>query len=77
VGVRNFGHAVVDLTTRSEGGSEQVAVKISFMSSLNMLLERTVIALHKEHPITPTWHANSHGVRPRQICKGLTRAVVR
>jgi hypothetical protein len=32
--------------------------------------------LHSEFPITPTWHANCQGVRPGQIRKGATKAVV-
>jgi hypothetical protein len=32
--------------------------------------------LHSEFPITPTWRANCKGVRPRQIRKEATQAVV-
>jgi hypothetical protein len=31
------------------------------------------IMLHSELPITTTWRANCHGVRPRQIRKGATK----
>jgi hypothetical protein len=48
----------VDLAIRSEGGSERIAVEISFMLSPKMSLERTAITLHEELAITPTWHAN-------------------
>jgi hypothetical protein len=43
----------VDLSIRSEGGSEQVAAEISFMSSPKRSPERTAIALHKELAICP------------------------
>jgi hypothetical protein len=32
--------------------------------------------LHSEFPISPTWRANYQGVRPGQIRKGATQAVV-
>jgi hypothetical protein len=32
--------------------------------------------LHSEFLISPTWHANCQGVRPTQIRKGATQAVV-
>jgi hypothetical protein len=32
--------------------------------------------LHNEFLITPTWRANCQGVRPGQIRKGATQAVV-
>jgi hypothetical protein len=32
--------------------------------------------LHNEFPISPTWRANCQGVRPGQIHKGATQAVV-
>jgi hypothetical protein len=32
--------------------------------------------LHSEFLITATWHANCQGVRPGQIRKGATKAVV-
>jgi hypothetical protein len=32
--------------------------------------------LHSEFLITPTWRANCQGVRPAQIRKGATQAVV-
>jgi hypothetical protein len=32
--------------------------------------------LHSEFLISPTWHANCQGVRPAQIRKGATQAVV-
>jgi hypothetical protein len=40
----------IDLTIRSEGGSEQVVAEISFMSSP----ERIAIMLHEELAIAPT-----------------------
>jgi hypothetical protein len=53
----------VDLTIRSEGGSVQVAAKISFVSSLKKSPERTAIALNEELAITPIWRANYQMVR--------------
>jgi hypothetical protein len=32
--------------------------------------------LHREFLIAPTWRANCQGVRPTQICKRATQAVV-
>jgi hypothetical protein len=65
----------VDLAIRSEGGSEQVAVMKSSMSSPKMTLG-LVTMLHSELPITLTWRANCQGVRPGKIRKGATQAVV-
>jgi hypothetical protein len=56
----------VDLAIRSEGGSEQVVVVISFMSSPKRSPERTSITLHEELAITPTWRANCQMVRSGQ-----------
>jgi hypothetical protein len=49
-----------------EGGNEQVAVEISFMSSPKRSPERTAITLHEELAITPTWRANYQMVRSGQ-----------
>jgi hypothetical protein len=43
--------------------------------SPKMTLGRATM-LHIEFPITPTWRANRQGVRPAQIRKGATQAVV-
>jgi hypothetical protein len=51
---------------RSEGGSEQVAAEISFVSSPRRSPERTAITLHEELAIAPTWRANCQMVRSRQ-----------
>jgi hypothetical protein len=48
----------VDLAIRSEGGGEQIAAKISFVSSPKRSPERAAIMLHEELVITPTWRAN-------------------
>jgi hypothetical protein len=44
----------IDLTIRSEGGSEHVTVGISFVSSPKRSPGRAAIALHEELAITPT-----------------------
>jgi hypothetical protein len=45
-----------------------------------MLAEKTTpdwaAMLHNEFLISPTWRPNCQGVRPRQIRKGATQAVV-
>jgi hypothetical protein len=53
----------VDLTIRSEGGSEQVAAEISFVSLPKMSPGRATITLREELAITPTWRANYQMVR--------------
>jgi hypothetical protein len=50
---------------RSEGGSEQVAAEISFVSSPRRSPERTAITLHEELAIAPTC-ANCQMVRSTQ-----------
>jgi hypothetical protein len=52
--------------TRSEGGGEQVAAEISFMSSPKRSPEQTAIMLHEELAIAPTWRANCQMVRSGQ-----------
>jgi hypothetical protein len=64
-----------DLVIRSEGGSEQVAAEISFVSSPKMTLGRTAIALREELPITLTWHANCQRLRSEQSTGGSTLVV--
>jgi hypothetical protein len=64
-----------DLAIRSEGGSEQVAEEISFVSSQKMTLGRTAIALHEELPITLTWRANYQMLRSEQSTGGSTLVV--
>jgi hypothetical protein len=56
----------VDLAIRSKGGSEQVAVEISFMSSRKRSPKRAAVALHEEIAIAPTWRANCQMVRSGQ-----------
>jgi hypothetical protein len=56
----------VDLAIRSEGGSEKVAAKISFVSSSKTSPERFSIMLNEELAITPTWCANYQMVRSGQ-----------
>jgi hypothetical protein len=63
---RDLQNEDVDLAIRSEGGNEQVAAGISFVSSPKRSSGRTAIALHEELPITPTWRANCHMVRSGQ-----------
>jgi hypothetical protein len=57
---------------------KQICTGLARMSA--MLVGKTTpnraTMLHKEFPITPTWHANFQGVRPGQIRKGATQAVV-
>jgi hypothetical protein len=56
----------VDLAIVSEGGSKQVAAEVFFVSSPKRSPERSVIALHEELAITPTWRANCQMVRSVQ-----------
>jgi hypothetical protein len=49
----------------------QRAVREFFALSPKMTLGLATM-LHSELPITPTWCANSQGVRPAQIRKGAT-----
>jgi hypothetical protein len=57
----------VDLAIRSEGGSEQIAVGISFVSSPKRSPGRAAIALHEELVMPPTCRAsNCQMVRSRQ-----------
>jgi hypothetical protein len=57
---------------------KQISTGLARMSA--MLVEKTTpdraTMLHSEFPITPTWRANCQGVRPGQIRKGATQAVV-
>jgi hypothetical protein len=57
---------------------KQISTGSTRMSS--MLVGKTtpdrVAMLHSEFLISPTWSANCHGVRPGQIHKGATQAVV-
>jgi hypothetical protein len=64
----------------------EVAVKESMQISTGSARMSAMIAgkttpdraamLHSEFLIAPTWRANCQGVRPTQICKGPTQAVV-
>jgi hypothetical protein len=58
--------------------SKQISTGLARMSA--MLAGKTTpdqaTMLHSEFPITPTWRANFQGVRPGQIHKGVTQAVV-
>jgi hypothetical protein len=55
--------------------ASEVATAKYFVPSPRMTLGLATM-LHSNFPITPTWHANSQGVRPGQICKGVTQAVI-
>jgi hypothetical protein len=58
--------------------TKQIFTGLARMSS--MLTGKTTTdratMLHSEFPISPTWRANCQGVRPGQIRKGATQAVV-
>jgi hypothetical protein len=58
--------------------AKQISTRLAWMSA--MLARKTTpdraTMLHSEFPISPTWRANSQGMRPGQICKGATQAVV-
>jgi hypothetical protein len=57
---------------------KQISTRLARMSTM-LARKRTpdrVAMLHSEFLISPTWHANCQGVRPGQICKGATQAVV-
>jgi hypothetical protein len=57
---------------------KQISTGLARMSA--MLAGKTMpdraAMLHSEFLISPTWRANCQGVRPGQICKGATQAVV-
>jgi hypothetical protein len=57
---------------------KQISTWLARMSAM-LAKERTpdwAAMLHSEFLISPTWRANCQGVRPRQIHKGATQAVV-
>jgi hypothetical protein len=49
--------------------------RMSAMLTKKMMPDRAAM-LHSELLISPTWRANCQRVRPRQIRKGATQAVV-
>jgi hypothetical protein len=49
--------------------------RMSAMLAGKTMMDRATM-LHSEFPISPTWRANCKGVRPGQIRKGATQAVV-
>jgi hypothetical protein len=51
------------------------SVRMSATLAGKMMPDRAAM-LHNEFLISPTWRANCQGVRPRQIRKGATQAVV-
>jgi hypothetical protein len=51
------------------------SARMSAMLARKTTLDRAAM-LHNEFQISPTWHANCQGVRPAQIRKGATQAVV-
>jgi hypothetical protein len=57
---------------------KQISTRLARMSG--MLAGKTTpdraAMLHSEFLISPTWRANCQGVRPAQIRKGATQAVV-
>jgi hypothetical protein len=57
---------------------KQISTRLARMSA--MLAGKTTpnraAMLHSEFLISPTWRANCEGVRPAQIHKGATQAVV-
>jgi hypothetical protein len=57
---------------------KQITMGLARMSA--MLAGKTTpdraTMLHSEFPISPTWRTNCQGVRPGQIRKGATQAVV-
>jgi hypothetical protein len=57
---------------------KQISTGSARMSA--MLARKTTpsraVMLHSEFLISPTWRANCQGVRPTQIRKGATQAVV-
>jgi hypothetical protein len=63
---RHLENEDVDLAIRSEGGSEQVAAGISFVSSPKRPPGRAAITLHEELAMPPTWRANYQMVRSGQ-----------
>jgi hypothetical protein len=65
----------VDFVIRSEGGSEQVAAVISFMSSPKRSWGELPSHLHEELAITPTWRANCQMVRSGQSAGVLISVV--
>jgi hypothetical protein len=57
---------------------KQISTRLARMSAMlarKMTPDRATM-LHNEFLISPTWRANCQGVRPRQIRKGATQAVV-
>jgi hypothetical protein len=58
--------------------TKQISMGLARMST--MLAGKTMpdraAMLHSEFLISPTWRANCQGVRPRQVPKGATQAVV-
>jgi hypothetical protein len=67
--------SVVEVTVKEP---KQISTGLARMSA--MLAGKTTpdraTMLHSEFPISPTWRANCQGVRPGQIRKGATQAVV-
>jgi hypothetical protein len=63
---RHLENEDVDLAIRSDGGSEQVAAGISFVSSPKRPPGRAAITLHEELTMPPTWRANCQMVRSGQ-----------
>jgi hypothetical protein len=57
---------------------KQISTGLARMST--MLTRKTTpnrtAMLHREFLISPTWRTNCQGLRPGQICKGATQAVV-
>jgi hypothetical protein len=66
---------VVEVTMKE---SKQISTGLARMSA--MLAGKTIpdraAMLHSKFLISPTWRANCQGVRPGQIRKGATQAIV-
>jgi hypothetical protein len=51
--------------------SARMATMLAWKTTVNQ-----ATMLHSEFPITTTWRANCHGVRPGQTRKGATQALI-
>jgi hypothetical protein len=73
-GHRKFLACRLQIEDADKSASEVTVAKYFMLSPRTMLGQ--AIMLHNEFPISPTWRANCHGVRPGQIRKGATQVVV-
>jgi hypothetical protein len=67
--------SVVEIAVKELKQISTGLVRMSAMLAEKMTPDRATM-LHSESPISPTWRTNCQGVRPGQICKGATQAVV-